>query len=46
MNDNSLYSYVPKWYKIPLGTTQGPGNKILSYDEQDGNYLTEYGIKT
>lgn len=44
MNENSLYSYVPKWYKVPVGTSIGPSNQLISYNERDGNVLTEYQL--
>lgn len=44
MNENSLYSYVPKWYKVPVGTAIGPSNQLVSYNERDGNVLTEYQL--
>ena len=39
MDDNNLYSYVPKWYKIPVGTTIGPNNSILSFDDKENTTL-------
>lgn len=34
MNESNLYSYVPKWYKVPVGTCFGPGNQLISYNEK------------
>lgn len=34
MNESNLFSYVPKWYKIPVGTSIGPGNQVISYNEK------------
>ena len=42
IDDNNLYSYVPKWYKIPVSTTIGPNNSILSFDDRQNTTLTEY----
>lgn len=39
MDDNNLYSYVPKWYKVPVGTTIGPNNSILSFDDKENTTL-------
>ena len=41
MDDNNLYSYIPKWYKVPVGTNVGPNSSILSYNNKHPNTLTE-----
>lgn len=42
MDDNNLYSYVPKWYKVPVGTCIGANNNILAYDDKQTTTLKEY----
>lgn len=42
IDDSNLYSYVPKWYKIPVGTCVGPNNNIISFDEKTASSLNEY----
>lgn len=41
LNDANLFSYVPKWYKVPVASTFCGSHAILTYSEQRGNILQE-----
>lgn len=39
MSDTNLFSYVPKWYKVPVNSTIFGNNSVTTYSEQRGNVL-------
>lgn len=41
LNDANLFSYVPKWYKVPVGSSLLGNDSVVTYSEQRGNVLQE-----
>lgn len=41
LNDANLFSYVPKWYKVPVGSSLLGNESLVTYSEQKGNVLQE-----
>ena len=46
MDDSNLFSYVPKWYKVPVGSTFAANESLLNYSENSGNKLTEITLSS
>jgi hypothetical protein len=44
LNDANLFSYVPKWYKVPVGSTIFGNDSVVTYSEQRGNILHETNL--
>jgi protein transport protein SEC31 len=44
LSDANLFSYVPKWFKVPVGSTLSGSNAVLTYAEQRGNTLQENAL--
>jgi hypothetical protein len=41
LNDANLFSYVPKWYKVPVASAVCGSHAVLTYSELRGNVLVE-----
>lgn len=41
LNENNLFSYVPKWYKVPVGSTFFGNDTVLTFSENRGRVLHE-----
>ena len=41
LNDANLFSYVPKWYKVPVNSTILGNDTLLTYSEERGSILHE-----
>lgn len=39
LNDANLFSYVPKWYKVPVNATILGNDTLLTYSEERGSVL-------
>ena len=44
LSDANLFSYIPKWYRIPASTEFLGNNIVTTYSEQRGATLIEHRL--
>jgi len=46
MDNTNLFSYVPKWYRVPIESSFCGNESLIKYSESEGQKLTEIKLST